>query len=290
MPPAHHERGACWRLRERDHRREAAYDATSELSMHNPCVVSRSLDASVDLPMTITLPALIQRATFLGLLALLAAAAVLTPPSRLNAQLPGLPVLQSPFSNPGLTTALDAGFAKKQQVFAGAAAFAPGSGRLVLSAGVGKLTSDVLSGTSASRTVYGARAAFAVRQFAGSAIGVGVFGGAGAASRTAGVSLITLPVGVSVGYRRALGATRAVAVHAAPFYSWTRLSTEANAELATGKSSASAGLVRVAIGADITLLPRVGLTVGFEGGGNAAAGEPGPSASIFGVALSYAFR
>lgn len=226
-----------------------------------------------------------------GCVALLALATVLLAPARrAAAQLPGLPVIQSPFSNAGLTLALDAGFGGDAHTFAGAAAFAPGSGRLVLSAGVGKITSDANEDDNLSRTVYGARAAFAVRQFATGAVGVGVFGGAGAASKAAGVSQLNVPVGVSVGYRRALGATRGVAVHAAPFYSWTRLASDGDEALGIEKSSDSKGLVRVAIGADVTVVPRIGLTVGYEGGATAKAGEPGASASLFGVALSYAFR
>ena len=192
--------------------------------------------------------------------------------------MPGLPVLQNAFANPGLTAAFDYGHPSHGSTYALAAAWAPGAGRFQLSAGVGSYAPP-----SGSSTVsYGARIAIPVLTFmANKSLGVGIFGGAGGAS-VSGTTLMQVPVGVSVGYRRPVGATRAISVYAAPFYDWTRAS-------ASG-TSASAGLFRVSAGLDFAVTSSIGVTIGVEGGGTAKAGNPGPDGSILGVGVSYAFR
>lgn len=209
-------------------------------------------------------------------------------PSAARAQMVGTPVLQNAFANRGVTVAVNYGSASGSRSYGAAGAWAPGGGRIVLSLGGGLL--DPTEAGIKSRTTYGARVAFAVKELMDGAAGLGAFAGVGglsaaksdaAAAGDAG-SLLTVPVGVTLGYRHALGATRAISAYAAPFYSWTRAS-------AAGQSE-SAGRIRVSAGLDVALVPKVGLTLGVESGAKAAAGKPGATSSLFGVGLSYAFR
>ena len=114
--------------------------------------------------------------------------------------------------------------------------------------------------------------------------GVAPFVGIGAANRD-GMSLLHVPVGVAAGYRRGLGATRAISVYGSSFYSWTRATSDADEDL-----SANKGLIRFSLGLDVTVIPKVGLTLGYELGAKADETEPGARSSTFGIALSYAFR
>jgi hypothetical protein len=206
-------------------------------------------------------------------------------PRTAGAQMLGAPVLQNAFANRGLTAAADFGSGGGARSYGLAAAWAPASGRIVLSAGAGVF--DPNAAGAKSRTTYGVRAAFAVKELMSGAVGVGAFAGFGGAAApkndATGVgSITTLPVGVTLGYRRAIGATRAISVYGAPFYSWARTR-------ALGQT-ASAGRFRVSFGLDAALIPKVGLTLGVETGAKAAADEPGARASLFGAGLSYAFR
>jgi hypothetical protein len=202
-----------------------------------------------------------------------------------GAQMLGAPVLQNAFANRGVTVAANFGSGGGARSYGGAAAWAPASGRLVVSGGLGVL--DPNDAGVKSRTTYGARAAFAVKELMNGSIGIGAFAGVGGAvapkNDAAGVgSVLTVPAGVTLGYRRAIGATRAISAYASPFYSWARAR-------ALGET-VSAGRVRVSAGLDAALIPKVGLTIGVETGAKAAEGKPGPRASLFGVGLSYAFR
>ncbi|HET7457125.1 MAG TPA: hypothetical protein VFJ74_05700 [Gemmatimonadaceae bacterium] len=219
----------------------------------------------------------------------LAALAVLLPLAAaavpLHAQMLGTPVLQNAFANKGVTVAADYGSGGGARSYGAAAAWAPASGRVILSLGGGVL--DPSDAGVKSRTTYGVRAAFAVKELMDGAAGIGVFAGVGGGGApkndSLGVgSLLTVPAGITVGYRHALGATRAISVYASPFYSW--------AKATVAGQSASAGRIRVSGGLDVALVPKVGLTLGFESGAKAAAGKPGPTSSLFGVGLSYAFR
>jgi hypothetical protein len=94
----------------------------------------------------------------------------------------------------------------------------------------------------------------------------------------AGVNESFFPVGVSVGWRHALGATRAFSVYAAPFYG--ALHVPANS--ATGTTSTTKQNFYGSVGADVAVLPQVGLTLGYQAGGASW------SKGVFGVAVSYA--
>jgi hypothetical protein len=96
------------------------------------------------------------------------------------------------------------------------------------------------------------------------------------------VKLLQGPFGVGAGWRMGLGATRALSVYATGTYLWARNTV--------GDSSESAGRMRVAAAADVTLIRNLGLTLGVEAGAKAEGAEPGPKGSIVGVGLSWAFR
>jgi hypothetical protein len=89
------------------------------------------------------------------------------------------------------------------------------------------------------------------------------------------------PIGASVGYRRALGASRAISFYGAPFYGYFRNDF--------GNATKSTGLFRLSIGGDFALTRALGLTVGVETGQNRRAGDAGPSAAMWGGGVSYAF-
>ena len=201
--------------------------------------------------------------------------------SPLHAQLPGLPVLQNAFSNPGITVAANYGSGEGTTTLGAAGAWAPSSGRFQFSAGVGSTKPD--EGDRA--TAYGARVAAALFTFAGGSIGAAPFLGVGGAG-VDGQRLTHVPVGVGLGWRRALGETRAISVHASPFFSWWRQTIAGEDE----DEVLSKGLFRASVGADVSLFANFGATAGLEAGSKAANGDPGPTGTVWGVALSYAFR
>jgi hypothetical protein len=209
-------------------------------------------------------------------LCLLAASTVV--PLAVHAQMPGLPVLQNAFTNPGITVAANVGFASDLNTYGGAVSWVPGGGRFGLSAGAGSMMPDGGDPTLA----YGARGAVGVPWLSGLGdLAVAVFVGAGGASRS-GISTLYVPAGLSVGWRRALGATRGISLYAAPFYGWTRVSGEGESD--------SAGLVRASFGLDVTIMPRLGATLGVETGATADDDDPGPTGTVIGAGVSYAFR
>lgn len=196
--------------------------------------------------------------------------------AQLDAQMPGVPVLQSAFASPGISVAVNVGYSDDASTFAGAAAWAPTSARFQLSAGAGSLNPD---GDADPLAVWGARAAMPVLRLRADAVGIAVFAGVGG-GRTGDTSSLAVPAGASLGYRRALGARRGISVYLAPFFLWTRASEAGNAS--------SAGVARFSAGVDIAIATSLGLTVGFEGGAKAKSGDPGPAASVFGAGISYA--
>jgi hypothetical protein len=196
----------------------------------------------------------------------------------LGAQMPGVPVLQNAFTNPGITLAVNAGTSTDAKAFAGAAAWAPGSGRFQLSAGAGAFDPK----TGKSGIAYGVRAAFPLGFLPHSdSYGILLFAGFGGASPDT-LTLTQVPVGLGIGYRRSLGATRGISIYATPSYVFSRLSG--------GAASSRTSLLRASVGLDVTIVSSLGLTLGYELGAEAKANEAGPSASIFGVGLSYALR
>jgi hypothetical protein len=176
----------------------------------------------------------------------------------LAAQMPGVPVLQNAFTAPGLVAAVNGGWVDDAKATALAGSWTPGSARFVLSAGAGVLFPDEGDDVFA----WGARLAVPIpRPFTGN-FGVGVFVGFGGAEPDVG-AVTQLPAGIALGWRRAIGATRAL--------------------------SRSAEHVRVSAGLDFAVTPSWGVTVGVETGQEADVDEPGPTGMAVGLGLSYAF-
>jgi hypothetical protein len=200
--------------------------------------------------------------------------ALLAPGGRADAQIVGLPLLQSPFTAPQLAVGLNASFGDSLTVTGLAGGWTPRSGRVQVIGGVARVARDEVDAGYAA----GARFYLPLKLLVGESVALGVLAGAGA-ERGEGVTPVTAPGGVTVGYPRARGATRAVAVYATPFFSYTSVR----------RPQAASSVFRYAVGADVVLIRRVGLTVGYEGGGEPAAGEPGVRSSVSGVGLSYAF-
>ena len=91
------------------------------------------------------------RKTVLTVLA--TASTLLGTSSRSRAQMPGTPVLQNAFANPGITGALDVASLGGASSYAAAGAWAPGSAHFQFSGGIGVQTRT----SSPTRTVYGFR-------------------------------------------------------------------------------------------------------------------------------------
>ena len=199
-------------------------------------------------------------------------------PSVAAAQMPGLPVLQNAFANPGITVAVNAGYSEDAIGYGAAGAWAPSSARFVISVGAGALSPD--EGETAFAA--GARASMPVLSFLEDALGVAVFAGAGGATRGEGRQL-DVPAGVGIGWRRAFGVSRGISVHAAPMLRWSRNSPE-------GGSSTSATIFRVSAGVDVTLGTSFGVTVGVESGGRDEDAAPTLSRNVGGIGVSYVFR
>ncbi len=194
-----------------------------------------------------------------------------------RAQMLGAPVLQDAFTNPGFTVGADFGSGNDLKTYGGAVAWSPASAFFQLSGGVAYLHPKLGSGTA----TYGARLMVPVLhrwpQF-----GLAPFVGMGGATMS-GVTDWQIPLGISAGYRRALGSSgRAVSAYVSPFYSWARV--RANGVTATN------GLFRVSLGVDAAVLPQVGVTVGYELGQTAGVGKAGATGGIFGLGVSYALH
>lgn len=210
-------------------------------------------------------------------------ALVLAAPATAAAQMPGAPVFQNAFSNPGVTVAGNYADGEGTSLLALAAAWSPASGRFQVSGGLGRLgveqggaDADDLNGTA-----WGARASVPLFSFAEGRVGVAPFAGVGGFTHDS-LTVLQIPAGVGAGWRTALGETRALSLYATGTYLWAR--TE------VGDVRADGGRLRFAAAVDVTLVRNLGLTLGYEAGGEAGAGEAGPSGSILGAALSWAFR
>jgi hypothetical protein len=194
------------------------------------------------------------------------------------AQMPGIPVLQNAFANPGLTIAVNYGRSDESKAYAGAIAWAPASTRFQVTGGFGAFEPDGADRANA----WGARVSVPITQtMMGGKLGIGAFAGAGGASQDE-VSLLHVPAGGSVSWRMRLGERRGISLYAAPFYSWTRVRVDDESE--------KKGLVRASFGVDVAVVPSLGITVGYEMGQNAEADEPGATGGMFGVGISYALR
>jgi len=85
-----------------------------------------------------------------------------------------------------------------------------------------------------------------------------------------------VPVGVAIGWRRALGATHGVSLYASPSYVFY------------SGGAKSSGLVRTSVAADVGITPSFGLTAGIEFGQNRSAAAGGTSGTLYGIGLAYA--
>jgi len=193
-----------------------------------------------------------------------------------RAQMPGAPVLQNAWAAPGIVGAVNVA-AGDGSTYAAAASWGSASGRLQLSGGFG-----VRSRSGAgSKSVYGVRLALPFGRSA-SAIGFGAFAGVGATSSAAAnspdsvASTTVIPIGVAIGWRVAVGATRGFSVYATPSYVFL-----------TGGDS-STGLVRTAIGVDLGVARNIGITAGVEFGQSHTRTRGGPTGTLYGVGISYA--
>lgn len=194
-----------------------------------------------------------------------------------GAQMPGTPVLQNAWSTPGIVMAFNFS-GGDGSVYGAAASWSAPSSRLQVSAGTGlRSRSDV--GTKA---VYGARLAVPIYgEF--SAFGFAAFAGVGATSSGAATSADSVatttqfPVGLALGWRHALGVNRGVSLYVTPSYLFLTGGTD------------NAGLFRTAVGVDFGLAKAVGLTGGVEFGASHTRTEGGPTGTLYGLGISYAF-
>lgn len=193
--------------------------------------------------------------------------------------MPSAPVLQNAWATPGVVGAINVGGGSDGTVYAAAASWTPASGRFEVSGGAGAQNRT----GAGSRGVYGVRVAMPLMGGATSSVGIVGFAGAGGGGGTkAGaadstVSTSQIPIGVAVGWRRALGATHGFSVYASPSYTF----------LSGG--SKSGGLVRTAAGADIGITTSIGVTAGVEFGQTRAKAVGGPSGTLYGFGVAYAF-
>lgn len=219
---------------------------------------------------------------------MLSASVLLAPAG--EAQMPGLPVLQDGFVSHGWSLAANGGTSEGATAFGLAAAWTPASQRFQLSAGFGGLHPE----DGATSANGGIRLAVPiVTPWSGrptSNFGLAVFGGVGGA-RQDEAGLVYVPLGAGVGYRRRMGAERAIAVFVTPFFSWVRRTGDLPpTSVADGAAtSQDSNLFRTSVGIDAVLTGRIALSAGYEFGATADAGRPGPTGGVFGAGLSYRF-
>jgi hypothetical protein len=194
-----------------------------------------------------------------------------------RAQMPGSPVLQNAWANPGITAAINVSNLGGASSYAGAVGWAPGTARFQLSAGVGAQTRS----NSSTSAVYGARLNIPVKGAPTSSLGISVFAGYGAISGgtiDTSVTKALIPIGATVGYRRAIGDTRGISIYASPVYEAVN----------RGGGASNASVFRGAVGLDVGITSAIGLTLGAEFGGHQSDGSGKPSGTAFGGAISYA--
>ncbi|MGH7637066.1 MAG: hypothetical protein ACREOK_05390 [Gemmatimonadaceae bacterium] len=186
-------------------------------------------------------------------------------------------MLQNAFANPGLAVAANFGGGGGQSLFALAAGWGLGE-RILLSAAAGAQRAN-----DATRGAYGGRASMNAWTSAGGggSLGVAAFAGVGGAPRTrsdgvmTNAAIFTIPVGLSLGYRKNLGTTRGISAYASPMYRWTRLTTDDDGTVSDSN-------FRFALGLDFSFNPSLGVTVGGEFGSRSSEGS-----STLGAAVSW---
>ena len=195
-----------------------------------------------------------------------------------SAQMPGQPVLQNAFTNPGWAFGVNYGDSDEARGYGGAVAWGNGSAKFGLSVGGGIW--DPADGESVF--AWGARGMWSPLRFANDRMGGAVFAGIGGA-RQGELDLVEVPIGVSVGFRTRISETRGISVYGAPFFRVSR------ADLGGGEGTTK-GHFRASLGVDAAVLPRLGVTIGYEFGATADAGDPGPTGGTFGLGISYVLR
>jgi len=192
--------------------------------------------------------------------------------------MPTIPVLQNGFTSSGMTLAVNYGSASASTAYALALGWGPSSNRFQISGAIGGVRPD----TGGTWTGYGARVAIPLFSTKADQFGVAAFAGVGGGRRDT-TALVRIPVGLGVGYRFGLGATRSVSAYASPFFVWSRVSER-------GARAEGDNAMRGSVAADLVLTRNVGLTLGYEFGAKTNEGAFGSTSGIFGAAVSYAFR
>jgi hypothetical protein len=205
-----------------------------------------------------------------------------------GAQMAGVPVLQGAFPRHGLAVAANYGGADDGTGLGGAVAWGLAGERLAVTGGGGVFSAD---GYRSGALTYGLRAAFRVMTLAGGRLAVTPFAGFGrvelrrervAAGQSDKAGEARAPAGVSVGFRRAMGARGALAFFAAPMYAFSRPD---DADASNG------GYFRLAAGAEYgiaTGFGALGVTAGFEVGQSASGDRFGPRGGAFGLGVGLA--
>lgn len=205
----------------------------------------------------------------------LAASATVATAASAACQMPSAPILQDAWATRGIVGAVDIGGGADGTVYAGAVSF--GASRLQFSGGIGYETRTGMG----ARTVYGIRAAVPFGG-AASSVGFAAFAGIGggptsSAGSDSAASTAQVPLGVAVGWRKAIGGSHGVSLFADPAY-----------VLFSGGRK-TGGLFRLGLGADIGMTNSLGATLGAELGASRARSFGGPSGVLYGAGVSYAF-
>jgi hypothetical protein len=194
-----------------------------------------------------------------------------------RAQIPGSPILQNVWATPGIVGAVNVGGGNGGTTYAAAASWSPASARFQLSGGGGFESRS----ENGNRGVYGARVAIpfggAASSF-GFAAFAGIGGGSGGSSTSTDsvASTTEIPIGASIGWRKAFGGNHGVSIYGVPAY-----------VLYSGGSK-NDGIFRGSIGADAGITRALGLTLGVEFGATRPRGFGGPTGTLFGAGVSYA--
>jgi len=182
--------------------------------------------------------------------------------------------MQNAFTSRGLAFAANFGSSAGQSFFGGAAGWGL-SDRIQVSGAAGAQRSG-----NATRGAYGGRATMGVWSSRGGALGGAAFVGVGGAARTRNGTVVTnpavmsIPAGVSLGYRRGVGARRSISGYVSPFYSWARIDSG---------TVVSTGAFRTSVGVDIGLSANLGASIGGEFGARRA----GSSGGVLGAAITF---
>lgn len=205
----------------------------------------------------------------------------------LNAQLPGLPVLQNAFGNRALTGAVNGGWSGEGWAAAGVIGLGTPARKFALAGGLGAFMPD----RAGARTAWGVRLSATPFTFASGAFGLGAFVGYGGAGgghippgpepgdTTMSEPPTRLPLGISFGYQQLFGSF-GFSVYSSPYYVWYN----------KGGGGSNVGVFRVPVGLDIGIAQSFGITLGAEFGADAVHGSLGPRGASYAAGLSYMLK